>query len=137
MWPSLFFGLPGFVSAQEADVDAGDIVNADSAEGQKMPSTEELLQMVDSMGLAEDEKQNLIDRILKGLPLPAADAGVEPEKVFAAADYFTYQTILFLSMVSLITLIFVFFGYKLYTSLSERERKREEKRKLKQMKKKK
>ncbi|XP_033220667.1 uncharacterized protein LOC117175171 isoform X2 [Belonocnema kinseyi] len=31
----------------------------------------------------------------------------------------------------------VFFGYKLYTSLSERERKREEKRKLKQMKKKK
>lgn len=105
MWPSLFFGLSGFVSAQEgdSDIDAGDIVNSD---GQKMPSTEELLQMVDSMGLAEDEKQNLIDRILKGLPLPGAEAGVQPEKVFAAADYFTYQTILFLSMVSLITLIF-------------------------------
>ncbi|XP_051157402.1 uncharacterized protein LOC127279214 isoform X2 [Leptopilina boulardi] len=31
----------------------------------------------------------------------------------------------------------VFFGYKLYKSLSERERKREEKKKMKQLKKKK
>ncbi|KAF5274078.1 hypothetical protein FQR65_LT04476 [Abscondita terminalis] len=45
--------------------------------------------------------------------------------------------VLFATCFSLIILFFVFFGYKLYQSLTEKERKRDEKRKQKQMKKKK
>nr|XP_046473612.1 uncharacterized protein LOC124214905 isoform X2 [Neodiprion pinetum] len=47
----------------------------------------------------------------------------------------SYATIL--AAIIFIATIFAFFGYKLYKSLTEREKKREEKRKLKQQKKRK
>jgi ATP/ADP translocase len=49
-------------------------------------------------------------------------------------DYLAYAYIL---CIVLLVVIFVFFGYKLYKSLADRERRKEEKRRQKQQKKKK
>ncbi|XP_037904109.1 uncharacterized protein LOC119647283 isoform X2 [Hermetia illucens] len=88
----------------------------------KMPSLEELLKMVDGMqDMSEEERNELRAALLK------------PDRVtLTAGDY-----IVFITMISIILLVFAFFGYKLYKSLTEKDRKREEKLKAKQAKKKK
>lgn len=52
-------------------------------------------------------------------------------------SFLANQTLVLFSLLCIIALIFVFFGLKLYRSLVEGERKREEKRRLKMLKKKK
>ncbi|XP_051157400.1 uncharacterized protein LOC127279214 isoform X1 [Leptopilina boulardi] len=131
MWRTLLLGLTGFAYAQEADDD--DAVVNDVPEN-KIPSPQELLKMLNSMGLSEEEKNKLREDIMNS---QGGQLGPDMEENIATTNVFFSQTILLLLLLSLISSIFVFFGYKLYKSLSERERKREEKKKMKQLKKKK
>ena len=110
MWTSLFFGLPSFVSVQEDDIDASERVSADSTVdglGQKIPTTEELLKMLESMELPEEEKKNLLESIMKGFPSGAGyEGGVEAEKASAALKNMPMQILVLLALLSIITLIF-------------------------------
>lgn len=92
----------------------------------KMPSLDEFIKMLENMdSLSDEEKEQLKQDVLKN-----SMAGRKMEAGFS--DY-----LVFLTMIVLIASVFVFFGYKLYLSLTEKERKREEKLKAKQAKKKK
>ncbi|XP_011505277.1 PREDICTED: uncharacterized protein LOC105368068, partial [Ceratosolen solmsi marchali] len=98
----------------------------------KMSTSEELLRALNSMsGLSEDDKEAIRRDILKGASGPIVP---DDDASLLTASFFTSQFLILFSLLSLIAFIFVFFGYKLYKSLSERERKREEKKKNKQMK---
>ncbi|XP_043514341.1 uncharacterized protein LOC122530958 isoform X2 [Frieseomelitta varia] len=121
----------------EASSDA--IVSPPDAEPgfeEKLPTAEQLLEMLDSMsGMSDEEKSSLREDLLKhirvGGDLPQAGDQSIP------GSNLTTQTVVLLSLLSVVALIFVFFIYKLFRCLSERETKREEKKKNKQMKKKK
>uniref|UniRef100_A0A8D8BE32 (northern house mosquito) hypothetical protein n=1 Tax=Culex pipiens TaxID=7175 RepID=A0A8D8BE32_CULPI len=92
----------------------------------KMPSLDEFIKMLEGMdSLSDEEKEQLKQDVLKN-----SMTGRKMEAGFS--DY-----LVFLTMIVLIASVFVFFGYKLYLSLTEKERKREEKLKAKQIKKKK
>ncbi|XP_043288249.1 uncharacterized protein [Venturia canescens] len=98
---------------------------------QQLPSRDELLNMLDSMtGLSDDEKENLRQDLLRGMD---NDQEVPTGKRGALA---TEQTLLLFALLGLLALIFLFFGYKLYKSLTEKERLRNEKKRLKESKKK-
>ncbi|XP_019563504.1 uncharacterized protein LOC109431691 isoform X2 [Aedes albopictus] len=92
----------------------------------KMPSMEEFIKMLENMdNLSDEEKEQLkLDVMKNSMGSRKMEAGL--------SDY-----MVFLVMVLLIASVFVFFGYKLYLSLTEKERKLQEKQKAKQSKKKK
>lgn len=98
----------------------------DGAGNFKMPSMEEFIEMLKHMdSLSDEEKEQLKLDVMKN--------SMGSRKIAAGlSDY-----MVFLIMVLLIASVFAFFGYKLYLSLTEKERKREEKLKAKQVKKKK
>ncbi|KAG7189125.1 hypothetical protein KM043_008693 [Ampulex compressa] len=99
----------------------------------KLPTAEELLNMLDSMtGISEEEKTQLREDLMKNIRQGGTEsqAGVLPEIL-------TSQAVILLSLLTLVGLIFVFFVYKLFKCLSEREARKEEKKKNKQLKKKK
>ncbi|KAJ0170197.1 hypothetical protein K1T71_014125 [Dendrolimus kikuchii] len=87
----------------------------------KMPSTKELLEMLETSNVPEDMKDNLRAMLTGGVP-----------QVFGG-----YGSILAVLFVLLIFFILLFFGYKLYKSIKDKEKKRQEKKMAKQMKKKK
>ncbi|GLV36398.1 uncharacterized protein CBL_08889 [Carabus blaptoides fortunei] len=118
---------------EEAEAQAEDIVNNVNMADMKMPTVEDLLEALDGMtGMSDEDKQSLRDQ------LTGKGDGQMPFGMPAPAQGVTYQQMLILfSLLLFVACIFVFFGYKLYKSLVEKERKREEKRKIKQMKKKK
>ncbi|XP_043483005.1 uncharacterized protein LOC122511668 isoform X1 [Leptopilina heterotoma] len=132
MWRILLLGLTGFVSAQEIDDD--EVVVSDEPEN-KIPSPQDLLKMLNSMGLSEEEKNKLREDIMKSQG-GHVESDSDTVEAYTSSAFFS-QTVVLLLLLSVITSIFVFFGYKLYKSLSDRERKREEKKKMKQLKKKK
>lgn len=92
----------------------------------KMPSMDEFIKMLEHMdSLTDEEKEQLkLDVMKNSMGSRKVEAGL--------SDY-----MVFFVMVLLVASVFVFFGYKLYLSLTEKERKREEKLKAKQVKKKK
>ncbi|XP_077292062.1 uncharacterized protein LOC143915329 [Arctopsyche grandis] len=91
----------------------------------QMPTKDELLAMLDTMGLGDQEKEELRAALLSGDPLM-------PER-----QPWTSQALILLPFLLLIASIFVFFGYKLYRSMKDKEVMREEKRQKRQMKKRK
>ncbi|XP_057319436.1 uncharacterized protein LOC130663898 [Microplitis mediator] len=97
-----------------------------------LPSPDELLAMLESMNLSDEEKANLHDAIMNNANL---DSVVERSQT--SGKPFMYQIFMLLGLLSIVAVIFVFFGYKLYKSLIEKERRREMKRKQKELKKKK
>ncbi|XP_003494438.1 uncharacterized protein LOC100740074 isoform X1 [Bombus impatiens] len=103
---------------------------------EKLPTTEQLLGMLDSMtGLSDEEKSKLREDLLK--TIQESDDSPQLGSQPMPGNDLTMQTMVLLSLLSVVALIFVFFVYKLFKCLSERESKREEKKKNKQMKKKK
>uniref|UniRef100_V5GQ05 Uncharacterized protein n=1 Tax=Anoplophora glabripennis TaxID=217634 RepID=V5GQ05_ANOGL len=108
----------------------------------KMPSTEELLKAIENMAeLSEDQKKELVDSILarqqEGGDAGFAGFGALPNAPPLATNNFPLEIVWMLSLLSIVFLILVFFGYKLYKSLVERDRRREEKKRQKLQKKKK
>ncbi|XP_034937904.1 uncharacterized protein [Chelonus insularis] len=97
----------------------------------ELPSPEEFLKMLDSMSnLSDEEKESLREYISK-TPEGLKNITAGGEKSFM------YQMLLLFSMLTVISVIFVFFGYKLYKNLIERDIRREMKKKQKELKKKK
>ncbi|XP_058793662.1 uncharacterized protein LOC131665641 [Phymastichus coffea] len=140
----LLFGLRSLLVSATADEDDGDdgVVEDELPRNPfpdgKMPSAEELLKMLDSMGgLSDEDKEALRRDLLKKAQGGFVDDDLVADEQHIATSFFASQFFILVVMLAVITLIFVFFGYKLYSSLSERERKREEKRKNRQLKKKK
>ncbi|XP_050075750.1 uncharacterized protein LOC126563169 isoform X2 [Anopheles maculipalpis] len=86
----------------------------------KMPTMEDFLSMLESMdNLSDEEKEELKAGVLQNAMRRKLQAGL--------TDY-----LVFFVMLSIMLAVFAFFGYKLYLSLTEKERKREEKLKAKQ-----
>lgn len=86
----------------------------------KMPTMEDFLSMLESMdNLSDEEKEELKAGVLQNAMRRKMQAGL--------SDY-----LVFFVMLSIMLAVFAFFGYKLYLSLTEKERKREEKLKAKQ-----
>ncbi|XP_062550601.1 uncharacterized protein LOC134215419 isoform X2 [Armigeres subalbatus] len=113
-------------SAGDAGQDAPKLPPFGGAGNFKLPSIDEFIKMLEGMdNLSDEDKEQLKRDVLKGsMTNRKVEAGV--------SDY-----LVFLVMVLLIASVFVFFGYKLYLSLTEKERKLQEKQKAKQSKKKK
>ncbi|XP_063988008.1 uncharacterized protein LOC135168075 [Diachasmimorpha longicaudata] len=141
MWRALWIllALGCAIASGETTGDADDAsVEVDPGENidvnipgfdKKMPSPAELLKMLDSMDLSEEEKENLRESLLKN------SEGFN--NVVEGSGGFLHQALVLLSLLSVLALIFGFFGYKLYKSLVAKELKREMKRKQKEMKKRK
>ncbi|XP_033331989.1 uncharacterized protein LOC117223689 isoform X1 [Megalopta genalis] len=134
MWMTLASGLQVAASAEDdsPEVTVEDSVDPTGVPGfdKQLPTADQLLEMLDSMtGLSEEEKNSIRAELLGGLRGPSTDA--------LGGNDLTMQTIVLLSLLGLVALIFVFFVYKLFKCLSEREAKREEKKRQKQLKKKK
>ncbi|CAK9827237.1 hypothetical protein ANTRET_LOCUS4950 [Anthophora retusa] len=135
MWITLAIAFLAVASADdavnfapEAHFDA-DVPPASNAE---LPTAEQLLEMLDSMsGISEEEKATLRKNLLENI-----QGGGDFVQAIPQSNGST-QTMILLSLLGVVALIFVFFVYKLFKCLSDRETKREEKRKNKQMKKKK
>ncbi|XP_015185185.1 PREDICTED: uncharacterized protein LOC107071044 [Polistes dominula] len=139
MWMLIISGLEMFVSAYAVDnkVVSDNIDNMEENQGGfpegKLPSPQQLLEMLDSMtGISEEEKNNLREDLMKTIEGRGADF----QQMSATRDL-TGQTLILLSLLAIVALIFVFFVYKLFKCLKEREQKKEEKKKNKQSKKKK
>ncbi|KAK9696164.1 hypothetical protein QE152_g32084 [Popillia japonica] len=94
----------------------------------KMPSQEELLQMIEGLNMSDTEKQEIKDNIFNNIVKRVQQEGqnVQPR----------FNYLIVIGCVLFMIFLFAFFGYKLYRSQTEKERKREEKRKQKQQKKK-
>ncbi|XP_043493820.1 uncharacterized protein LOC122518786 [Polistes fuscatus] len=139
MWMSIISGLEMLVSAYAADnkVESENVDNMETNQGGfpggKLPSPQQLLEMLDSMtGISEEEKNNLREELMKTIE----GRGTDFQQMSATRDL-TGQTLILLSLLAIVALIFVFFVYKLFKCLKEREQKKEEKKKNKQLKKKK
>ncbi|KAJ8683909.1 hypothetical protein QAD02_019701 [Eretmocerus hayati] len=119
--------LSTVVRASSADDDDDDVtVENEEATGAPSPTKEQLLAAIQAMkDLSEEEKKQLMDSIISGNPgagsksgLPVADDLLDEEgNRHLATSMFASQFFILVAMLSLITLIFVFFGYKLYKSL--------------------
>ncbi|VEN43900.1 unnamed protein product [Callosobruchus maculatus] len=112
------FIVPGIIFVSLSDI---------SNKQDGLPSQEELLENLEKMNLSDTLKEELREGILRGT------AQVKSSGTMAILGEISVLLIL----ISLVFLVLVFFGYKLYKSLVERERKRQEKRLQKQQKKKK
>ncbi|XP_044264615.1 uncharacterized protein LOC123011308 isoform X2 [Tribolium madens] len=86
--------------------------------------------------LDEDELAEKIKNVANALKEEFGDDFKEKmgQLLQTKVNYFAY---VFIFCIVLIVVIFAFFGYKLYKSLTARERRKEEKRRQKQQKKKK
>ncbi|XP_072394003.1 uncharacterized protein [Diabrotica undecimpunctata] len=117
--------------------DVGGIPNVFGKEG-NIPTTEELLKMLEGMSeLSEENKQELRESILRGgLAREAENLADSVKENVASGGVLGEFTVLFI-FISIVFLILVFFGYKLYSSLMEKERRKEEKKRQRQQKKKK
>lgn len=101
MWKTLLLGLTGFASAQEIDDDDAVVVNDESES--KIPSPQELLKMLQSMDLSDEEKNKLRDDIMNAQG--GNGMGSEMDNSFSSSNFFS-QTMLLLILLSLITSIF-------------------------------
>jgi len=115
-----------------------------------MPSIEQMLEALEKMDMSDEDKETLKQTLtgqgLGGLGDLGGMMGGMGDNMMA--DFFKpafeilpsgnpwMQYVLAVAFLIVLTM-FVFFGYKLYRSLTEKERKRDEKRKQKQLKKKK
>uniref|UniRef100_A0A1E1WNE9 Uncharacterized protein n=1 Tax=Pectinophora gossypiella TaxID=13191 RepID=A0A1E1WNE9_PECGO len=94
-----------------------------SAEPGQMPTRKQLLELLDSADITDEMKENL--KALMNMGAPQLFGG------------YGQGTLLGIAFVLIIFAVLLFFGYKLYKSIKEKEVRREEKKKAKQMKKKK
>ncbi|KYB26770.1 hypothetical protein TcasGA2_TC033551 [Tribolium castaneum] len=100
-----------------------------------MPTLEELLEALQNMeGIPEEEKEKLRDNLIARAN--EAKPGFMPPMNGPTFGTAPDLAILF-GLITVVGLIFAFFGYKLYKSLTAREKRKEEKRRQKQQKKKK
>ncbi|XP_069686028.1 uncharacterized protein [Periplaneta americana] len=91
------------------------------------PTPEQLLAVLDQLkGISDEDREQLRQELLMG------QQPQEPVQPPLSTEFFVLM-----SMFIILFIGFVFFGYKLYKSLKEKERKRDEKKKLRQQKKKK
>ncbi|XP_034243396.1 uncharacterized protein LOC117646502 [Thrips palmi] len=112
-----------------------DFIGADG--GFEGPSVEKILEALEGMqGLSLEDKEALKSQLLQQR-LRSFEEGMEHPWEIPAGSFLANQSFVLFSLLTIIALIFVFFGLKLYRSLVEKERKREEKRKLKMQKKRK
>ncbi|CAH1365051.1 unnamed protein product [Tenebrio molitor] len=103
----------------------------------QMPPLEELLKALEGMdGLSEENKQELRESLISRANQENPDFFANHVETAKNAGMAPDLLVLFL-LLAIVVLIFVFFGYKLYKSLADRERRKEEKRRQKQQKKKK
>lgn len=114
-----------------------DFVGADG--GFEAPSVEKILEALEGMqGLSLEDKEALKTQLLQQRMREAFGDDMENSwGEIPGGSFLANQTLVLFSLLCIIALIFVFFGLKLYRSLVEGERKREEKRRLKMLKKKK
>uniref|UniRef100_A0A1A9ZB34 Uncharacterized protein n=2 Tax=Glossina TaxID=44049 RepID=A0A1A9ZB34_GLOPL len=100
-------------------------INLGDPNNLNMPSLDEVLQLIEQMkDLSEEERENLRENLLK-----YTQTGTN------VVSHSTWDYTIFLSMIVLIMVVFVFFGYKLYVALKQRELRKEGKLKRKEMKK--
>ncbi|XP_055704495.1 uncharacterized protein LOC129802583 [Phlebotomus papatasi] len=83
----------------------------------KMPKMEEIMKVLDQMNMPEEEKEKLRANLLNNRLTPRPNY------------------LIFIVTVALVLLIFVFIGRKLYKTLTAKDRKQAEKKKLKEEKK--
>ncbi|XP_078032962.1 uncharacterized protein LOC144467856 isoform X2 [Augochlora pura] len=96
---------------------------------------EKLFQLFEKFkALNAEEKEQFIDTVF-GKVQQSVEQGMELEE--SPSFLHTHSYTIFIFAVLLIILVIVFFVYKLFKCLSEREAKREEKKRQKQLKKKK
>ncbi|KAK4884306.1 hypothetical protein RN001_000577 [Aquatica leii] len=119
------------IKQMHKQIDSGDTFAPDSL--QKLAS------LLNNLELSDEEKEDLGESLndlvgkLKSFSGPSMGMGGMD---ISANGNLLMQIVLVVAFV-VVAPLFVFFGYKLYRSLTEKERKRDEKRKQKQMKKKK
>ncbi|CAK9812471.1 hypothetical protein ANTPLA_LOCUS7407 [Anthophora plagiata] len=135
MWITLAIAFLAIASADDT-VNVAPEVHSDAVIppgfNGELPTAEQLLEMLDSMsGISEEEKATFRKNLLENIQGGGGFAQAMPQSNGST------QTMVLLSLLGVVALIFVFFVYKLFKCLSDREMKREEKRKNKQMKKKK
>uniref|UniRef100_A0A1A9WQM8 Uncharacterized protein n=1 Tax=Glossina brevipalpis TaxID=37001 RepID=A0A1A9WQM8_9MUSC len=100
-------------------------INLGDPNNLNMPSLDEVLQLIEQMkDLSEEERENLRENLFK-----YTQTGMN------VVSHSTWDYTIFLAMISLIMVVFVFFGYKLYVALKQRELRKEGKLKKKEMKK--
>ncbi|KAK9871922.1 hypothetical protein WA026_015169 [Henosepilachna vigintioctopunctata] len=100
---------------------------------------EKLLGLIEKLNLTDANEEQLRNTLIKKAEMGLLN-GFMPDamkKLNISEEPSPYLFIYLLALISFILIILVFFGYKLYKSHADRERKREEKRRLKQQKKKK
>ncbi|CAH1106079.1 unnamed protein product [Psylliodes chrysocephalus] len=118
-----------------ADEESG-IPNFGVPGGKPLPTAEELLKALENMPLSEEDKKELRESIVRGGLAREAEKLIDQAAGTAGSSKSGEMVLLFV-MISFVFLVLVFFGYKLYSSLMEKERRREEKKRQKQQKKKK
>ncbi|XP_043483006.1 uncharacterized protein LOC122511668 isoform X2 [Leptopilina heterotoma] len=96
-----------------------------------------LLNIIDNYKELKDEEKWRFNEAIKDIFKKTLNNLVNRRNKSSTWLTLTDSRITFLLAIIIINFLFVFFGYKLYKSLSDRERKREEKKKMKQLKKKK
>ncbi|XP_076679041.1 uncharacterized protein LOC143374646 isoform X1 [Andrena cerasifolii] len=141
MWMTLASGLQAVAAenaedaanaASEAASDAAMPPDGTPGFDGNLPTPQQLLEMLESMtGMSDEDKATLREDLLKNIQ--GQDYASQP----AAGYDLPMQTVVLLSLLGVVALVFVFFVYKLFKCLMERETKREEKKKSKQLKKKK
>ncbi|KAF4522820.1 hypothetical protein B566_EDAN008081, partial [Ephemera danica] len=94
-----------------------------------MPDKDELLEMIKGMEMSEEQREDLRKAIL------GEDTSKE-QNVDEGININAERLLVYFAIIVMLY-VFVFFGYKLYRSLADKERKREDKRKVKGQKKKK
>uniref|UniRef100_A0A1A9VR59 Uncharacterized protein n=1 Tax=Glossina austeni TaxID=7395 RepID=A0A1A9VR59_GLOAU len=101
-------------------------INLGDPNNLNMPSLDEVLQLIEQMkDLSEEERENLRENLLKYTQTGTTNV----------VSHSTWDYTIFLAMIVLIMVVFVFFGYKLYVALKQRELRKEGKLKRKEMKK--
>uniref|UniRef100_W8BAH1 Uncharacterized protein n=1 Tax=Ceratitis capitata TaxID=7213 RepID=W8BAH1_CERCA len=100
----------------------------------KMPSVDEVWKIIEQMdGISEEEKANLKENLYnpqEGTTEDFMRRYAQTGPVHSSWDY-----VLFFAMIAIIVFVFALFGYKVYKSLTDKERMKKEKLKSKQAKK--
>ncbi|KAF5283875.1 hypothetical protein FQA39_LY04695 [Lamprigera yunnana] len=107
---------------------------SDKGEELSIDSLSKLSELLSTVELSDEDKQSFSDVLNE--QMKKYSGFVKPGVDVMPGANILMQVVLIIAFVIMLTL-FAFFGYKLYQSLTEKERKRDEKRKQKQMKKKK
>ncbi|KAI4479104.1 hypothetical protein M0804_011243 [Polistes exclamans] len=109
MWMSIVSGLEMLVSVYAADnkVESENVENMETNQGGfpegKLPSPQQLLEMLDSMtGISEEDKNDLREELIKTIE----GRGTDFQQQMSATRDLTTQTLILLSLLAIVALIF-------------------------------